>query len=330
MLAALLCKPLIQLLKKYGVGKQIREVASDGKLAKLFHALHSKKSGTPTMGGIVIWGSALIVILFSRLLSFLGIVDHSLLNRKETYLPVFTLITMALLGGLDDYLNIKGIGQSKGLHIKPKFFWLILFGTLGALWFYFKLGFSHIHVPGIGDFEIGAWYIPLFVFIIVATSTGVNFTDGLDGLAAGLIIIAFASFGAIAYMKGLLILTAFCGVIAGATLAFLWFNIPPAQFFMGDTGTLSLGATLGVIAMLTDSVLILPFIGFIFVIESLSVILQLSSKKLFHKKIFHIAPFHHHLEQLGWPEHQITMRFWMIGGIMAGFGLILGLMGMGI
>lgn len=320
----------IRQLQKLKMGKQIREVTTDGKVAKLFHALHVGKSGTPTMGGILIWGTTLIVLGLSRLLSFFGVFDHSLINRKETYLPIFTLVTVALLGALDDYLNIKGIGKSKGLNVAPKFIWLTLFAAAGAWWFYFKLGYDQIHIPGIGDFFIGLWYIPLFILVIISTANAVNITDGLDGLAGGLSVIAFASFGAIAYMDGLFLLTAFCAIIAGATLAFLWFNIPPAKFYMGDTGSLSLGATLGVIAMLTDSVLILPFIGFIFVIETLSVIIQLTSKKVFKKKVFHIAPIHHHFEHIGWPESQITMRFWMIGSIVAGFGLVLGLIGSGV
>ncbi len=329
-IAFIMARPFINMLKNLGLGKQIREVATDGKIAKLYHKLHAKKTGTPTMGGILIWGTTLIVILLTRVLSYFGIFDHSLLNRKETYLPIFTLVVVALLGAVDDYLNIKGIGKSKGINVKPKFLWLTLFATLGACWFYFKLGYDQIHLPGIGDFFIGFWYIPLFILIIVATANAVNITDGLDGLAGGLSIIAFGCFAALAYAQGLFLLSTFCMIIIGATLAFLWFNIPPARFYMGDTGALSLGATLGVIAMLTDSVLILPFVGFIFVIETLSVIIQLTSKKLFKKKVFHIAPLHHHFEHLGWPESKVTMRFWMIGGIVAGFGLILGLVGMGI
>ena len=328
-IALLLAKPFISLLHKYKAGKNIRSVASDGKAAKLFHALHVKKAGTPTMGGILIWGTTLIVILLSRLLSYLGIFEHSLLNRKETYLVIFTLAATALLGAVDDIFNIKGWGKSKGINIKPKFLWLTLFALLGALWFYFKLDYSQIHVPGIGDFEIGWLYIPLFIFIMTGTANSVNFTDGLDGLAGGLTIIAFGAYAALAYAHGLFILSAFCAVICGASLAFLWFNIPPAKFYMGDTGSISLGATLGVIAMLTDTVLILPFIAFIFVIETLSVIIQLTSKKLFGRKVFHIAPIHHHFEHLGWPESQVVMRFWIIGGLVATIGLVLGLIGMG-
>ncbi|MFA6436061.1 MAG: hypothetical protein WCW30_02920, partial [Candidatus Gracilibacteria bacterium] len=211
--ALIMARPFISLLKKWKVGKQIREVATDGKAATLFHAMHKKKTGIPTMGGILIWGISLFVILLSRLLSYLGWFDHSLINRKETYLPIFTLLMVALLGALDDWLNIRGFGKSKGLAVKPKFLWLTLFATLGALWFYFKLGYNQIHIPGVNDFVIGWWYIPLFIFIIIASANAVNITDGLDGLAGGLSIIAYASFTAIAYAQGLFILAAFCMVI---------------------------------------------------------------------------------------------------------------------
>lgn len=329
LIALLFAEPFIGLLQKYKIGKNIRTVASDGGAATLYNALHAKKAGTPTMGGVLIWGSALMAILVSRFFSYLGFFEHSLLNRKETYLPILTLVVVALLGALDDFFNIKGWGKSKGINIKPKFITLTLFALLGALWFYFKLGYNEIHIPGVGDFLIGAWYIPLFIFIITASANAVNITDGLDGLVGGLVIIAFGAYGALAYAQGLLILSAFCAVICGSTLGFLWFNIPPARFFMGDTGSISLGATLGVIAMLTNTVLILPFIAFIFVVETLSVILQLTSKKFFHKKIFAIAPIHHHFEQKGWPEFQVVMRFWIMGGLVATLGLILGLVGMG-
>lgn len=328
-IAFVCANPFIKLLHKWKLVKNIRMLASDGKNADLYHALHGKKAGTPTMGGILIWGTTLLVILFSRILSYFGIFEHSLLNRKETYLAIFTLAAVAILGLVDDLFNIKGWGKNKGLNIKPKFLWLTLFAILGSLWFYFKLGANEIHVPGVGDFYLGLWYIPLFIFIITATANAVNITDGLDGLAGGLVIIAFAAYAALAYAQGLLILSAFCAVIAGATLAFLWFNIPPARFYMGDTGALALGATLGVIAMLTNTVLVLPFIAAIFVIETLSVILQLTSKKLFKKKVFLIAPLHHHYEQKAWPESQVVMRFWIVGGIFATMGLILGLVGMG-
>lgn len=323
---ALILTPLfLKIIEKYGIRKQIREDAVTGEKAELFRQLHLHKSGTPTMGGILIWGTTIIVVLFSRLISALGLYDKSLLNRKETWVPLFTLITVGLLGLIDDYLNVRT--ESKGIKVRPKFLWLILFALLGALWFYFKLGYNQINIPFVGDITVGWIYIPIFIFIIVASANAVNITDGLDGLAGGLLIIAFAAFGIIAYIKGLLILAALCGVITGTLFAFVWFNIPPARFYMGDTGALSLGATLGVIAMLTDSALILPIIGFIFVIETLSVIIQIFSKKFFHKKVFHIAPLHHHFEYIGWSEATIVMRCWIVGGFIAAIGLVIALIG---
>ncbi len=323
-------RSFVGLLRKYKLGKNIREESVDGKAATLYRALHMKKTGTPTMGGILIWGTVLVVILLSRYLSFTGIIEHSLLQRGEVYLPLFTLIAMGILGAIDDYLNVKGVGAKKGLELLPKITFLLMFATVGAFWFAFKLGYSSIHIPALGDFYIGLWYIPLFIFIIVATANAVNFTDGLDGLAGGLLIIAYAVFVAIAYAQGLSFLAGFCAVVIGALLAFLWHNVPPAKFFMGDTGSLALGATLGVIAMMIDAVVILPLVGFIFVIEALSIIIQLTSKKLRNgKKVFLIAPLHHHFEQKGWTESQVVMRFWIIGAIFSVIGLIIGLIGMG-
>ncbi|MEK7672593.1 MAG: phospho-N-acetylmuramoyl-pentapeptide-transferase [Patescibacteria group bacterium] len=326
-IALILTPWFTKLLVKYKIGKQLRENAISGEKSVLFTALHAKKSGTPTMGGLLIWGTVVIVVLISIILQKFGIFKFSLFNRQETWIPLFTLVTCGLLGAFDDYLNIKGIGKTKGLSAKLKLFWLVLFSGLGAWWFHSKLGFDSINIPisGFEDWYLGWWYIPLFIFVIVATANAVNFTDGLDGLASGLLIMSFGSFGVIAYSQGLNILAALCGVIAGANLAFLWFNIPPARFYMGDTGSLALGSTLGVIAMLTDQALTLPIIGFIFVIEALSVIIQLTSKKLFKRKVFKIAPIHHHFEQSGWAEYTVVMRFWIVGGLMAAFGTILAL-----
>lgn len=315
----------IKLLYKFKCYKQIREVSSTGEQASLFIKLHGKKKGIPTMGGILIWGTVLIVLALSNISSFFGFTEHSLINR-ETILPIFTLVTTAVLGLVDDYFNIRGKGKSKGLNIKPKFLWLTIFATAGALWFFYRLEYNEIHLPGIGDFAIGFWYIPIFIFIITATANAVNITDGLDGLAGGLLMIAFGSFSVVAFAKGLFILSAFCAVLVGALLGFIWFNIFPAHFIMGDTGALSLGATLGVIAMMTDSVAILPLIGFMFVIETLSVIIQIFSKKFLKRKVFLIAPLHHHFEQKGWSEPNIVMRFWIIGTFFASFGVILGLL----
>lgn len=329
-LLAFLCAPIfIQFLYKNKVGKQIRDIATDGKTSPMFHALHKHKSGTPTMGGILIWGVTLLTVLLSRIFSYFGIIDRSLLQRKETYLPLAVLLSVAVLGAIDDIFNIKGLGTSKGINVRPKFFWLALLAAAGAWWFYFKLGYDVIHIPRLGDFTIGIWYIPLFIFVFVTMTHAVNITDGLDGLAGGLLILAFGAFAVIAYAKGLIFLTALCSVLVGALLAFLWFNVSPAQFFMGETGSLALGATLGVIGLLTNSILPLLIISGIFLAEVSSSAIQLLSKRLFGKKVFLIAPLHHHFEAKGWPEHNIVFRFWIIGGILAIVGVIVGLIGMG-
>jgi phospho-N-acetylmuramoyl-pentapeptide-transferase len=324
----ILTEPYTKFLKKFQFGQQITTESSISKSkTPLFASLHKKKTGTPTMGGVLIWGSVLLIAFISPLLSKLGLSNNHLINRAETYLPLFTLGMVALLGLVDDILNVKKIGKAKGLPAIVKFIWLLVVSGIGAWWFHSKLGYDSITLFN-QSIEIGAWYIPLFMFVFVGSANAVNITDGLDGLAAGLTCLAFLCLAIISYMQGLFILTTLCGIIIGATSAFLWFNVPPAKFFMGDTGSLTLGATMAVIAFLTDSVLVLPFIGFIFVIETLSVIAQMISKKFRNgKKIFHIAPVHHHFEYIGWPEFRVTMRFWMIGGFMAAFGLILHLAG---
>lgn len=331
-IAMLLMPSFINFLTKNKLGKQIREETVDGRQATIFQQLHGKKKGTPTMGGLLVWGCVAILVLLSGILSYFHIIPESwsVLDRGETYVPLFTLIVTGLLGAIDDYYNIRGIGTKKGIGAKPKFFWLTIFGLLGAWWFYSKLGIDQIHIPAIGDFFIGFWYIPLFAFVINASSNAVNVTDGLDGLAGGLLIMAFGGFGVLAFMKGLVILTAFCGMLIGALTAFLWYNIPPARFFMGDTGSLSFGATLGVIAMMTNSVFMLPIIGFVFVIETSSSLIQIISKRFWNRKVFAITPLHHLCEHWGWPEHTVTMRFWIIGGVSAVIGVIIGLLGLGL
>lgn len=322
---------LIRFLKKNNLGKKIRESAN----APIFSKMHQIKSDTPTMGGILVWGTTLILIfLFFYLakLTHLPIFEQlDFLTRSETLLPFGVLIASALVGLGDDFLNIKKIGSNGGgLKVKYRLIIYTLIACLGALWFYFKLEWSIIHIPFYGNFDIGVWYILLFVFVIVATAFSVNEIDGLDGLAGGTLLISFATFGVIAFVLGRINLAVFCGVISGALLAFLWFNVHPAKFFMGDTGAMSLGITLGVIAMLTNTFLLLPIIGFLFVIESLSVIIQLLSKKIRNKKIFLSSPIHHHLEAIGWPEPQIVMRFWIIAGVTAIIGLIIFLLDKGI
>jgi phospho-N-acetylmuramoyl-pentapeptide-transferase len=246
-------------------------------------------------------------------------------SRSETLLPLGALVASAIIGLIDDWLDISGHGVfgGGGLKLRHRLLIYTLIALAGAAWFYFKLDWTVFHIPFFGNFEISWWYIPVFVFIIVATSFSVNESDGLDGLAGGTLFIAFAAYAVIAFALGRYDLAAFCGVILGALLAFLWFNIPPARFYMGDTGAMSLGVTLGVIAMLTNSALFLPLIGLIFMIESLSVIIQVLSKKLRGKKVFLSSPIHHHFQAIGWSEAKIVMRFWVIAALGAILALII-------
>lgn len=312
----------IAFLKQYKLTQKIREDGLSGGAAKLFSKLHMHKAGTPTMGGVVIIAAVLGTVLLSRILAYYGIVESSLLNRGETYLPIITLASVGFLGMIDDYLNIKESSKQKGLSARVKMATLLGFAVMGAVWFTFKLDYSLIHIPGLGDFDIGLWYFPLFVFIIVGTSNAVNVTDGLDGLSGGLLSLSFGVFGAIAYLNDMPLLAGFCIVVLAALIGFLWFNVPPASVYMGDTGSLALGATLGVIAMMTNAMILLAIIGFVFMLEAMSVMLQLFWKKYFKKKLFKIAPVHHHFEACKWSETQVVMRFWILGAVCGVIGLL--------
>lgn len=297
----------------------------------MFAKIHESKEGTPTMGGILIWSVTLILAVGFWLLSlfFDGIFGRlNFLSRSQTFLPLGALIFSALFGFADDLLGIFRIGpKGGGLSMKNKIVLYTVIAAIGAYWFYFKLGWDIFHVPFLGNFSVGFWYLPIFIFIIVATAFSSNETDGLDGLAGGVLLFAFGALGALAFTQGHYDLAAFTGVIVGALLAFLWFNIYPARFFMGDTGAMSLGITLGIVAMLTNAALLLPLVAFILVLESGSVIVQTLSKKFRGKKIFLSTPIHHHFEAMGWPETKVTMRFWIISAVTATIGLIIGLLG---
>jgi len=329
-LTAFFCTPILtKFLYKYKMGKQIRDESAD---TPVFTKLHKHKKGTPTMGGIIIWATVLLLAVIFYLLSFVSDskLFHNLnfLTRSQTLLPLGAMVASALVGLVDDYLNVKRIGpKGGGLSTGYKMIIYFLIALIGAYWFYYKLDWDIIHIPFIGNFEIGFWYIPIFIFIIFSTAFSVNEIDGLDGLSGGTLLYAFLAFGAISFMQGKTDLAAMCGVIVGALLAFLWFNIPPARFFMGDTGAMSLGVTLGIVVMLTNTLFLLPIIGSLFVIESLSVVIQLASKKLRNgKKVFISAPIHHHFEALGWSEPKIVMRAWIVATVCALAGLIIALM----
>ena len=311
-------------LKKHRFGKHMRESTD----APVFHELHKKKEGTPNSGGVIIWGTVVI------LAAFFGIMGHffdgawhslSFISRSETYLPLGALIAAALLGLLDDWLGVLKLGGGKGggLQVRHKSIIYLIIAAIGAWWFYFRLGFDILYIPFWGNITVGWWYIPIFMFIVFATAFSANETDGLDGLLGGVSLFAFLALTAVAFVLHRYDLAAFSGMMVGALLAFLWNNIYPAKFFMGDTGSMALGVTIAVIAMLTNTALLLPLFGFILVLESLSVIIQVISKKMRGKKVFRSAPIHHHFEAIGWPESQVTMRFWIISALTSAMGLII-------
>jgi len=313
-------------LYRYKLGKTIRDAAS----APIMAALHAKKAGTPTMGGVLIWGSTLVVTAVAALLAHYFDGNFSKLNflsRGETWLPLFALVAAALIGLVDDYLNVRRIGpKGGGLRMRHRLALYTAIAAIGAWWFYIKLEWDYVHIPFAQNVHLGPWFILFFIFVIVATSFSVNETDGLDGLAGGTLAAAFAAFGAIAFAQGKYDLATFCAVIVGALIAFLWFNVNPARFFMGDTGSMALGVTLGVVAFLLNQPLLLPVIGLVFVAESGSVLIQLFWKKFFKRKLFRSSPLHHHLEAIGWPEPKVVMRLWIIASAAAVIGLVLALL----
>lgn len=329
-ISAMALTPLwLRLLRKFGFGKQIRTSEE----APVYSSLHSKKEGTPTGGGVIVWGTVLtLAIIFWIFGALFGGFwkDYNFIDRAQTYLPLAAMVIAALIGFADDWMGALKIGGGKGggIKVRHKLVMYAIISAIGAWWFYYKLGFDTLSIPFFGSVVIGWWYIPIFMFVIIATAFSANETDGLDGLLGGVALFAFVALTAVAFVLGRFELAAFCGALIGSLLAFLWFNIFPAKFFMGDTGSMALGITLGVVAMLTDTTLLLPIFAIIMVIESLSVIIQLTSKKIRKgKKIFLSTPIHHHFEAIGWPAYKVTMRYWIIGVIFAILGVVLALVG---
>ncbi len=307
---------LLRFLRERKFGKTIRDAGT----APIMSSLHAGKAGTPTMGGLVVW------MTVTTLMLVLSFTPWNFLSRGQTLLPLGAFVAAAIVGLVDDYWNIRRIGpRGGGLRMRHRLVSYSFIALVVAWWFYSKLGWDSLHVPFYGTLTLGWWYIPVFVFVIIATSFSVNETDGLDGLAGGPLMAAFTAYGVIAFAQGKMDLAMFAAAIVGALMAFLWYNVPPASFFMGDTGAMSLGTALGVLAMLTNQALLLPIIGLPFVIESLSVIIQIGSKKLRKKKVFLSAPIHHHLEASGWTEPQIVLRTWIVSLFSAGVGVVLAL-----
>ena len=301
---------------KYEFWKKQKTASVTGEALTVVNKLHAKKIARhiPTMAGVI---GVIAVVVLTVLLN---------LKREQTWLPLAGLAGGAAIGLIDDILNVWGSNRKDaGLRAPVKFAMIIALSGFLAWFFAFKLHFTTVMIPFIGNFEIGYWMVPLFIFAIVATSNAVNISDGLDGLAGGLLSAAFGAFGIIALVQNQHNLAAFCFTVLGALLAYLWFNVYPARFFMGDVGSFAWGTSLGVVAMLTNSLLLLPVIGLIFVIEAGSSAIQIFSKKVFKRKVFISAPIHHHLEATGWEETKITMRFWIIGMVTAFVGLILAL-----
>lgn len=328
LLSALTMPTLIKLLKRFKMGKSIRDAES----APIMSAKHQSKAGTPTMGGIIIWATVLVIVFVLSLGCWIlgdgsWACQANFLSRGQTWLPLGLMVAAAIVGLADDYLNIRRMGGGKGggLRMRYRILSYALVAVLGAWWFYTRLGWDQLHVPFYGTYNIGLWYVPFFILVVVSTSFSVNEIDGLDGLAGGTLFASFGAYALIAWSQGRFDLATMCAAIIGALIGFLWFNINPAEVFMGDTGAMSLGVVLAVVALMTNQPLLLLVIGLPFVIESLSVIIQITSKKLRGKKVFLSAPIHHHLEAIGWSEPRIVMRFWLISFVLAGLGVVLAL-----
>jgi phospho-N-acetylmuramoyl-pentapeptide-transferase len=318
-LLSMLLTPVYTLLAyRYKFWKKQRTTSTTGEKLQVFNKLHADKfkRNIPTMAGIIAV-SAITIMTFSFNL-----------ERGQTWLPLAALIGGALVGLLDDIINIRGSGNGvAGLRSSLKFTMIIAIGLVLGWFFFAKIGATAIHVPFLGSWVLGWLIVPLFAFVVVATSNAVNISDGLDGLAGGLLSISFTAFGVIALFQSQFLLAGFCFTVVGALLSYLWFNIYPARFFMGDTGSFAFGTSLGVVAMMTDTLFLLPIIGIVFVAEAGSSLIQITSKRVFKRKVFISAPIHQHLEASGWPETKVTMRFWVIAAVVSFIGILLALAG---
>jgi phospho-N-acetylmuramoyl-pentapeptide-transferase len=304
---------------RYKWWKQQRSEAWAGGTATVYQKLHAEKHkrNIPTMAGVIfVISIALVTLMFN-------------LDRSQTWLPLAGMVFSGSIGFIDDWINIRGsrLGIA-GMRAKIKFALHSLVALAAGWWFYAKLDVTSIYLPGLGDVTLGILVILLFWFVVVATANAVNITDGLDGLAGGLLTSSFGAYTVIAAFQGQYALAGFCLAVVGALLSYTWFNIYPARFFMGDVGSFALGTALGIIAMQTDTIYVLPIIGIVYVAETGSVIVNRLSKKLRKgKKVFKSSPIHHHFEASGWPETKVTMRFWVIGQVAGVAGIIAFLLG---
>lgn len=317
--------------------KEGGKIALDGKVAVEFTKLRGEVDiKTPRMGGIVIWGSVLITVF---LIWILGVFSESdtfsklnFLSRSQTWIPLFTLLVGAFVGFINDVLDITSVSRGGGISLKIRLGVVALVSLFIGWWFYDKLDIVSIAVPFDGDLFIGWLIIPLFMLVSLALyASGV--IDGIDGLSGGVFASIFAAYAGIAFYQQQIDLAAFCATVAGALLAFLWFNIPPARFWMTETGTMGLTMTIAVIAFMTDTlgggegIAVLPVIAILLVVTVVSNIIQVLSKKFRGKKVFRVAPLHHHFEAIGWPGYKVTMRYWVVSVVFAVVGIIIALVG---
>ena len=304
---------------KHKLWKRQKTVDVTGKQLTVMNKLHKDKIKRhfPTMAGVIMLVTVPVVL-----------VATNSLDRGQTWLPIAAFVGGGLIGFIDDILNLFGKNAVAGLRAPVKFAMISALAIFLGWFFAVKLGWTAVMVPFVGPVEIGViGMIALFAFAVVATGNAVNISDGLDGLAGGLSMLAYGAFGVIALLQEQWHLAGFCFIVLGALLSYIWFNVYPARFMMGDTGSFALGAGLGVVAMMTNSFLLLPVIGALFVIEAGSSLIQIVWKKVFHRKLFISAPLHHHLQAKGWEESKITMRFWVIGGVLAMLGVFLAMGG---
>ncbi|HEY1037523.1 MAG TPA: hypothetical protein VGE62_02975 [Candidatus Paceibacterota bacterium] len=311
-----------------------RSKVNTAEMSADFQKIHNEKgeNSTPRVGGVLVWLSILVTIAFLYGLALFfpneATEKLSFLSRNQTLLPLAVLLLGSFIGLSDDLLQIFGTAKqtSDGISRNLRILVVTLIGSACAWWFYFKLQVLSIDVPFFGEFELGLLFIPFFIFVVLGVFSG-SVIDGIDGLAAGVMIAAYAAYMVIAFSQNQIDLAAFCAVVIGGLLAFLWFNIPPARFYLGETGMLGLTVALAIVAFLTREVLLLPIIAFPLFITSISSSMQMFSKKYLGRKILRIAPLHHHFEAIGWPSYKVTMRYWVISTVMAILGTIIAILG---
>lgn len=304
--------PLLRVLKHFNIGETIRV---EGPVR------HFTKFGTPTMGGIMIIVPVMLVTILMDAASLIGFN----VSGRSILLPLGVMLIFSVLGMIDDWEGIRGSRRGIGMRARVKFPLQILLALIVAIGLVYFLDVPQLYIPGEKKaLNLGYWYIPIAVFLIVGTTNAMNFTDGLDGLAGLISATAFITYGAIALLQGQIFLARFCFILAGAIFGFLWFNVHPAELFMGDTGSLPLGATLAVVALMTGHWILLPLIAIIPFSETLSIILQVIYFRLTGgRRIFKMTPLHHHFELSGWSETQVVQRFWLIGLLFAMIGIAL-------